>query len=130
MLYYNQSQLQEFEADENAIDILSEMTTEEVALDSAVNFFMAMDVFEQAKEQIYPSMSFVKTHPKASERIRKLMSKHPKIDIDVENLIGFNKKIKDELMDMISLNFELFDIYGSVYLGEWHKTQKIDRVDY
>ena len=33
-------------------------------------------------------------------------------------------------MDMISLNFELFDIYGSVYLGEWHKTQKIDRVDY
>lgn len=129
-VYYNQSQLQEFEADENAIDILSEMTTEEIALDSAVNFFMAMDVFEQAKEQIYPSMSFVKTHPKASERIRKLMSKHPKIDIDVENLIGFNRKIKDELMDMISLNFELFDIYGSVYLGEWHKKQKIDRVDY
>lgn len=129
-VYYNQSQRQEFEADKNAIHILKNSMSVEDAVESAVSFFLAIDLYEQAKEQISPDMGHVKTHPKAVERIRELLKQYPDVDIDTERLIAINQDTKAHLMELISTEYELFENYGSVYLGQWHKKRKIDRVDY
>ena len=129
-VYYNQSQRQEFEADKNAIHILKKSMSAEDAVESAVSFFLAIDLYEQAKEQISPDMGHVKTHPKAVERIRELLKQYPDVDIDTERLIAINQDTKAHLMELISTEYELFENYGSVYLGQWHKKRKIDRVDY
>lgn len=128
--YYNQSQKQEFDADENAIRILKDSLSEELAVASAVNLFLAFDIYEQAKDQISPDMGHIKSHPKAEARIRKLVKKYPDAKIDVEQLIHFNQMIKQNLMELISTEIELFEDYGSVYLGQWHEKNKTDRVDY
>ena len=129
-VYYNQSQMQEFEADINAIRIMKSFMDEESAVIHAINFFMAIDLYEQAKEQISPSMGHIKTHPNSTDRIRQLIKEYPNVDIDSERLIAMNNSIKKQLMDLISTQYDIFEMYGSVYLGEWHKTDKIDRVDY
>lgn len=129
-VYYNQSQLQEFEADINAINILKIFMSEEAAIVHAVNFFTALDLFEQAKEQISPSMGHIKTHPDSKDRIIHLHKNFPDTDMNVERKIAANDMLKKVLMNLISTEFELFDMYGSVYLGQWHKINKIDRVDY
>lgn len=129
-VYYNKSQLQEFEADINAIHILNSFMSEENAVGHAINFFMAIDLYEQVKEQISPSMGHIKTHPDSMDRIKRLLEEFPTQEFKLENLISMNDSIKNILMDLVSTQYDLFEMYGSVYLGEWHKINKIDRVDY
>lgn len=130
IVIYNQSQMQEFEADIKAIEILGKVIGIEKAAEMAVSFFMSLDLFEQAKEQISPSISFYKTHPSAIERICNI-SEWLEGDIEKnQKYIELNSKIKQELMEDISINFDRYEFYGSVYLGEWHKKQLKDRIDY
>ncbi len=129
-VYYNQSQLQEFEADINAIRIMKLFMTEEDAVTHAINFFMSMDVYEQAKEQIAPSTTIIKTHPDAIARIKNILDTYPVDSIDINNVLSKNAVIKKNLMDLISTQFDLFEFYGSIYLGQWHKKKKVDRIDY
>lgn len=129
-VYYNKNQLQEFEADVNAIHILKSFMDEEIAVSHAVNFFMAMDLYEQVKEQVSPSIGNIETHPKSIDRIKRLLEEFPVTKFDFEELLLMNKSIKDFLMNLVSTQFDTFEMYGSVYLGEWHKVNKIDRVDY
>lgn len=129
-VYYNKSQLQEFEADINAIYILKAFMDEEAAVAHAINFFMAIDLYEQVKEQISPSIGHIKTHPESMERIKHLLRQFLISKFDINNLISINTSIKKFLMDLVSTEYELFEKYGSVYLGKWHKINKIDRVDY
>lgn len=129
-VYYNKNQLQEFEADVNAIHILASFMDEETAIGYAINFFMAIDLYEQVKEQISPSIGYIKTHPESIARIKHLLEKFPNTKFNLEKLVLVNNSIKNFLMDLVSTQFELFEMYGSVYLGEWHKVDKVDRVDY
>lgn len=129
-VYYNKSQLQEFEADINAIHILKSFMDEVSAVGHAINFFMAIDLYEQVKEQISPSMGYIKTHPESIDRIRHLLEEFPTLEFDMEKLMSMNNSIKSILMNLVSTQYDLFEMYGSVYLGEWHKVNKTDRIDY
>lgn len=129
-VYYNQSQMQEFEADRNAIYILKTFLGEGPAVACAIGFFMAIDVYEQAKEQVYPSIGHVKTHPDAVSRMERLLEEFPVSGFELQELLSINDSVKKDLMELISTQYDLFEMYGSVYLGEWHKVNKIDRVDY
>lgn len=129
-VYYNKSQLQEFEADVNAIHILKSFMDEENAIGYAINFFMAIDLYEQVKEQISPSIGHIKTHPESIDRIKHLLEKFPTSKFNLKMLISMNESIKSVLMDLVSTHYDLFEMYGSIYLGEWHTVNKIDRVDY
>lgn len=129
-VYYNQNQLQEFEADKHAIHIMKSFTDEETALSYAVNFFMSIDLYEQVKEQISPSITHYKTHPEPVDRIKHLLEEFPNSQIDLAYLLEINTHIKQSLMDLVSTKFDLFETYGSVYLGQWHTIDRIDRVDY
>lgn len=128
---YNQSQKQEFEADIKAVKILGDALGYHNTIGATLKFFLALDLFEQAKEQIFPSINSYKTHPKAIERIRNIYDFFEESrEYDVEKLLALNKKIKHELMEDISINMEEYEKYGSVYLGEWHKKMLRDRIDY
>ena len=127
---YNQSQIQEFEADIEAIRILEGALGRENAIIGAVNFFMSLDLFEQAKEQIFPSISSYKTHPSAAERIKNIYKIFKPGEVEKEKYMNTNNIIKQNLMEDISINMEQYEEYGSVYLGEWHKKMLRDRIDY
>lgn len=127
---YNQSQIQEFEADIEAIRILEGALGCENAIIVAVNFFMSLDLFEQAKEQIFPSISSYKTHPSAAERIKNIYKIFKPGEVEKEKYMNTNNIIKQNLMEDISINMEQYEEYGSVYLGEWHKKMLRDRIDY
>ena len=75
-------------------------------------------------------MGHIKTHPDSMDRIRHLLEEFPASKFNLENLISMNNSIRSILMNLISTQYDLFEMYGSVYLGEWHKINKIDRVDY
>ncbi len=130
IIIYNQSQKQEFEADIKAIEIIGSQLGIEEAVEMAAAFFMSLDLFEQAKEQIYPSMHSYKTHPSAVERIRNIYNYYKINGEKYEKFISMNNVIKNNLMEDISINFERYEFYGSIYLGEWHKKMLKDRIDY
>lgn len=129
-IIYNQSQKQEFEADIKAVEMMEKELGLENAMEAAIGFFMSLDLYEQAKEQIFPSMSSYKTHPCAVERIRNIYNYFGVNKVKYEKCIDLNSKIKEGLMEDISINFDRYDFYGSVYLGEWHKKKLRDRIDY
>ena len=84
--------------DINAIHILKSFMDEENAVGHAINFFMAIDLYEQVKEQISPSMGHIKTHPDSMDRIRRLLEEFPTSEFNLENLISMNNSIKNILM--------------------------------
>ncbi len=129
-IIYNQSQKQEFEADIKAIEIIGSVLGVEDAMEMAISFFMSLDLYEQAKEQISPSIVTYKTHPCAEERIRNIVKHFGVNEEKHEEGIRCNNLIKQEIMEDISVNFDRYEFYGSVYLGEWKKRMLKDRVDY
>lgn len=131
-LVYNQSQKQEFEADINAIKLVNGSIKTSDIIGVAINFFLFMDLYEQAKEQIYPSATNYKTHPKAADRIKNILEyyKEDANEYDVDNLLNINEELKKALMEHISINMDGYEKYGSVYLDEWHKKDLKDRIDY
>lgn len=129
-IIYNQSQKQEFEADLMAISLLKDKVGIDNAIMAAVSFFLSLDLYSQAKEQIFPSMSSYKTHPKSEERINNIILSHEVQSSKVKNLMELNKLLKESLMEDVSINMDKYEFYGSVYLGEWRGEKLQDRIDY
>lgn len=132
---YNQNQLQEFEADVKSICLPNyNLCEKNKRLNAAILFFVCLDIYEQAKEQIYPSMSHIKTHPNSVERIYKLVDTYRGETIideeSIERLINYNVHMKRLLQNEIECNFDDYDMYGSVYLGSWRGKVLHDRIDY
>lgn len=137
---YNIAQLQEFEADVASLN-RPEYSTEEYSklLEGALIWFLSLELSETAQDIISPTSPFsIKTHPSAQERYEHLL-RNTKIPDDfnlgVINKIQDNAKwLKEALVNDLSMNYELYDFYGSVYLDkpntEWRGKELIDRVDY
>lgn len=134
--FYNHSQLEEFEAD--IASILNPIDQDEDLDDSvkfAILFFLYIDIYQQAKEQIYPSISSLKTHPDPIDRIWNLYEKTKDklnvIDAEmIEDYIKTANEYKQILEEHIGYNMDDYERYGSVYLASWRGKVLIDRVDY
>lgn len=137
---YNVSQMQEFEADVASINRPKYPSrTYSKILEGALIWFISLDLSETAQDVISPSsFSSVKTHPSAQERFTNLLenTKIPaNFDMDKIHRVKENAKwLKEALIEDISLNYDLYDFYGSMYLDkpntEWRGKELIDRVDY
>jgi len=137
---YNTAQKQEFEADVASIN-RPEYSSEEYSkiLEGALIWFISLELSEIAQDIISPTSSFsIKTHPSAKERFEHLL-KNTKIpdDFNMRKICKIRdnaKWLKEELENDLSLNYELYDFYGSCYLDKpntkWRGKELIDRVDY
>ena len=134
--FYNYSQLKEFDADIASITNPirnNEKLDDEVMC--AISFFIYTEIYEQAKEQISPSISRIKTHPDPIDRIWNLYEKtKDKLKVVnkelIENHIKKANLYKEILQENIECNMDDYERYGSVYLGSWRGKVLIDRVDY
>lgn len=137
---YNIAQLQEFEADVASLN-RPEYSDEEYSnlLKSALIWFVSLDLSETAQDIISPVSSFsIKTHPSAQERYEHLLqnTKLPDgFDLQEIKKIQENSKwLKEALVNDLSMNWEIYDFYGSVYLDKpntkWRGRELVDRVDY
>ena len=135
-MFYNHDQMQEFEADEYSVTFPEyDKTIFDEKVNSALYFFAYIELYEQAKEQIFPSMNHIKTHPPAIERMWNIFEKtKDKLEIIdksyIQELNDTIMKIKEILQEDIACNFDVYEQYGSVYLSEWKGKELIDRVDY
>lgn len=137
---YNVSQKQEFEADIASINrpLYSSDDFKKI-LEGALIWFISLDLYETAKEVICPTSSFeIKTHPSAQQRFDNLINNVyiPK-DFDtqeIEKIINNSQRLKEWLCEDLSLNCDVYEMYGSIYLDEpnteWRGKELIDRVDY
>jgi hypothetical protein len=134
--FYNNSQEQEFEADVKSIIIPKyPKAIFDEKVNAAIFFFKYLDIFEYVKENIFPSMSRIKTHPDPIDRIWNIFQNTEenlnRITKDyINNLVVENQLIKDFLSDDIGYNIEKYENYGSVYLGKWKEKMLKDRIDY
>ncbi|WP_320720074.1 hypothetical protein [Enterobacter sp. 296B2] len=97
-------------------------------------FFAYIDILKSVREQISPSFSIIKTHPDPTDRLENLVKYFKdKCEIDKENiniLLHSVELIKDSLQEDIATNFDSWEQYGSIYLGERRGKPLVDRVDY
>lgn len=133
---YTYEQQQEFEADLDAIKrpIMSDEMRKNFA-NRALFFFAYIEIYDNVKEQIFPSMNRVKNHPEPRERFQKIKQEFYDLfeEDELENLnslLSFVDFYKKELQEDVSTNIERYEFYGSVYLGSWRGKPLIDRVDY
>lgn len=138
--FYTHSQNQEFEADLASVFMPNYPSA---MFDSKVNaglyFFSYLHLYEKVKEQIYPSVIPIRTHPPAIDRLWNLYekTKHNLKEIEaahVQDLVDSILDLEKALEKDISCNYDRYDFYGSVYLAEpnseWRDKELIDRVDY
>lgn len=137
---YNISQKQEFEADIASINrpLYSDDEFKKV-LEGALIWFISLDLSETAQEIVFPTSTFdIKTHPSAQERFDNILENVniPK-DFDIpkiKKIIRNSQHLKEWLREDLSINYELYDFYGSLYLDKpntkWRGRELIDRVDY
>jgi hypothetical protein len=134
-VFYNHQQQQEFEADEQAIFRSTDHQHRFDQLSGAILFFIYLDVFEHVKNHIYPPIRPVITHPSPIDRLNRLVETFrpylpDDIDDHISNLKNVGNLFKSSLGEEATLNPDVFDFYGSVYLGQWRGPELIDRVDY
>ncbi|WP_182033556.1 hypothetical protein [Enterobacter bugandensis] len=133
--YFTHGQQQELDADVDAINRqdLSEPAVHRIVT-AAIFFFAYIDILKSVREQISPSFSIIKTHPDPTDRLENLVKYfEDKCEIDKENiniLLHSVELIKDSLQEDIATNFDSWEQYGSIYLGEWRGKPLVDRVDY
>ena len=139
-MVYNKSQLEEFEAD---IEALNRPKYDEKdyanLLEGALIWFVSLGLGERALDIINPAASFqVKTHPSADERYKYIFG-HAKIpqnfNLKKIEAIKENAKRMCEILEQdLSYNYSAYDVYGSCYLDKpntkWRGRELIDRVDY
>ncbi|WP_392339600.1 hypothetical protein [Moritella marina] len=132
---FSYMQQEEFDADTHAISKLDcDRPYKQRMLFGAVTFFSYMDLFQNVKDQISPSSSFVKTHPEPIDRLWNIYNHYgEQFDLDkdiVNSFVEGMKRQKEFLSKDIAVNIESYENYGSVYLAEWRGAELIDRVDY
>lgn len=134
--FYNNSQLQEFEADKGAFDFANYNTTEfNQSISSVFSFFLHLDLYRAVIDTIAPSINSIQTHPDPIDRLWSLYGYFEEritaIDKSyLEEVISANDEKKRELQEHIGFNVELYEFYGSVYLGQWRGPILKDRIDY
>lgn len=101
----------------------------------AMLFFMYVDMFEQVEHQIYPPKNSIKTHPAPLDRMLLIAEKfNCKASINLQSqadyLLKLSAAVKHRLQGEVATNINLFEFYGSVYLGSWRGPALVDRVDY
>ncbi|MBC9786474.1 SEC-C domain-containing protein [Heliobacterium chlorum] len=134
--FYNHSQKEEFEADvASIIRPLGNSINTEMRVLNTLLFFSYIDIFENVKEQISPTISYYKEHPDPIDRIWNVYEKteHLLKDINkkvVKNIIHYASEAKKILEESVAYNMDEYEKYGSVYLGSWRGKVLIDRVDY
>lgn len=133
---YTYSQLKEFDADKFAIEILSGSNQDQkrAILLFSVVVMSYIDIYESLKYIIKPICPS-QTHPSPNERREKLMALGEEIWLDVESelvneIVNFSGDVKKSLINGYRNNSSDFTKYGSIYLSQWKKKFKTDRVDY
>ncbi|MDX9815099.1 MAG: hypothetical protein RBS91_10610, partial [Sulfurimonadaceae bacterium] len=133
---YTYNQMQEFEADIDAIKrpIFSDEMRKNF-VNRALFFFAYFEIYNSVKEQIFPSGNRIKSHPEPMDRFNKIKQEfHSLFDKDelenIDNLLKFVDFYKIELQEDVSINIERYEFYGSIYLGSWRGKPLVDRVDY
>lgn len=137
---YNSSQKIELEADLEALR-LPQLNIHEYQylFEGTLIWFFSLELFEFANEIISPSNPYAyKTHPSARDRIDNILENAEKPnDFSEETWNNFKKIVNDYkefLREDISVNFDTYEMYGSLYLDEpntkWRGKKLIDRVDY
>jgi len=51
-------------------------------------------------------------------------------DDNLESLLVWRDEYKRFLKEDVALNFESYEFYGSIYLGQWRGKVLVDRVDF
>jgi|GEM_PF-6235729 len=75
-IFYNHMQIQEFEADLASVSMpLYDKDEFDQHVMAGIYFFAYLHLYEKAKEQIFPSMNHIKTHPPAIDRLLNLYDK-------------------------------------------------------
>lgn len=130
--FYNYRQKQELEADEAAIFLpnFSDDKMMSYAF-SAISFFIYLDIYQQASDQIFPANPQFSTHPKPLDRMWNIVKKIGKYeDTYIEKFLEAAATWKRLLEKDVAYNIDNYEIYGSVYLAEWRGSKLKDRVDY
>lgn len=134
---YNNSQINEFQADITSLTLPNYSEQELLFLyQAAIIFFASLELYEHFKNCFAPSITFVKTHPEPLERIETLLKNKPS-NLNLEKmakLLKLVEKLKEFISEDVSLNYDFYEMYGSAYLSEpnteWRGKELIDRVDY
>ena len=137
---YNVSQQNEFEADLASLTRPNYNTKEIILLTRALLiWFISLDIVEYSCEIYSPTSNFcIKTHPSAKDRYDYILSHMEKIDKSLLQELNDIKHraeiLKEFLKEDMSLNFDMYEMYGSVYLDKpntnWRGRELIDRKDY
>lgn len=133
---YNYSQKQEFEADWYAFKNIKSTKEEKTnMLNGAFLFFIYIDIYNTAKDYLFPDDNKFQTHPKPLDRLWKLRKR-------IANDIGFSRKelelfiqdaqsYKDFLInEALPYKSELFEFKGSIYLSKYKTKKLVDRIDF
>ncbi|MBV6715878.1 hypothetical protein [Paenibacillus chitinolyticus] len=137
-VYYNYLQKQEFDADLTALDrpiFKSRMEYQYLVL-AAILFFLYLDIFEAVSNYIYPPINSQKTHPKPLERFWNVYNSTKNgFDLfseeQIMEFLNMTTEYKEYLIrEHIPYNIDLYEMYGSIYLGQWRGKKLVDRVDY
>jgi hypothetical protein len=130
--FYNRSQIQEFQADALATEIIagSDPQKRKSYLFAALFVFCFFELYE-----LTGSQSGHNTHPPAKARMDKIVEMGNSLWSDddketIEAAMHLTEQYKQLLLNFLSSNPDKFTFYGSLYLGPWRLKKKIDRIDY
>lgn len=137
---FSQSQQQELDADLLSLK-LPRLQADEYRryFDSALLWFLSLSIYEEVTNLMFPQIPWrPKSHPSAMERIENILinAKLPE-GFNLADFRSMQATIdydREWIKEDVSLNFESYEIYGSVYLDEpntkWRGRELVDRVDY
>lgn len=137
---YNQSQVEEFEADLISIELPQYSNTMKTkVLEGSLSWFIKLDLYEHFIKTCVPSRKILKQdHPSASKRFDFLL-KQVELPKNFDAGIWEKYKTTTELMkkvieDDVKNDLSNYRFYGSLYLDEpdskWRGKELVDRVDY
>lgn len=133
---FNHSQIEEFQADSFAIEILcgEDNDKKRIILLYTVLIMSYIDIYEHISFYINPT-SPSKSHPSAKSRRDKFIEKGKEIWNDVEteianSIVKSTESIRVSLLKHYRQHPNMFTEYGSIYLDQWKEDHKMDRVDY
>lgn len=137
---YNYSQKHEFEADEKSIFLPKYSNKKRIkVIEAALIWFGSLCLYESVLDSINPPNPYgFQTHPPAIDRFNNIVSlSHGIRGFSASKWKSFVSTIdyyRDILQEDVSLNIEVYEFYGSVYLAkpdtEWRGKELKDRVDY
>ena len=137
---YRISQLQEFEADLAALNLV-DLDDENYSnyYEAALSWFASLAVYEGVEDCIFPPSGWNQTHPGAIARYTKILdeTRRPKNfdeKLFVERLPELVNFWRNQMIEDVSTHIDFYEMYGSAYLDapntEWRGRELKDRVDY